>query len=76
MQFGQLKRREFITLPGSVVVAWPLAPRAEGKIARIGILGLLPVSGSASRSEAFRAGPQGRSAVTFCNVACPCQRGD
>jgi hypothetical protein len=62
MQFGQLKRREFITLPGSVVVAWPLAPRAEGKIARIGILDLLPVSGSASRFGAFE---QAKTAKAF-----------
>ena len=39
-------------------MAWPLALRAQQvrKVARIGLLGLLPVSGSASRVEAFRAG--------------------
>jgi putative ABC transport system substrate-binding protein len=55
-----VNRREFITLIGGAA-AWPLVAhgaRAQQKprIARIGILGLLPVSGSASRFEAFRAG--------------------
>ena len=52
------RRREFITLLGGTTVAWPLAARAqEGhKVARVGFLGLLPVSGTASRVEAFRAG--------------------
>ena len=58
MQFHQLRRREFITFIGGAAVSWPLGARAQQKarIARIGILGLLPVSGSASRFEAFRAG--------------------
>jgi putative tryptophan/tyrosine transport system substrate-binding protein len=53
-----MKRREFLTLLGGTVAAWPLAARAQQprKVARIGLLGLLSATSEAPLVEAVRQG--------------------
>jgi ABC-type uncharacterized transport system substrate-binding protein len=62
MQFGQLKRREFITLLGGAAASWPLAVRAQQteRMRRIGVLMLYPENDPEGqlRATAFRQGLQ------------------
>ena len=60
MQFGQLKRRDFLTLVGGTAVAWPLAARAQQHDGPVQ-LGFLPIGSpsnayDSSLAHAFQQG--------------------
>jgi putative ABC transport system substrate-binding protein len=69
MQFGQIRRREVITLIGGTAVAWPLAVRAEQPASRvIGFLGGADPVGYAVLVEALRSGLRDHGYVEGQNV--------
>ena len=70
MQFGQLKRRAFITLLGGAA-GWPLAARAQpaGPPSRIGLLWPGDAPPVSPRMESFRQGLRALGFVDGQNVA-------
>ena len=56
MHFGQLRRREFVTLLGSAAAAWPLTARAQQPMPVIGVLDSISVDFGLRNMPAFRQG--------------------
>src|SRR3954452_2225584 len=70
MQFGQVKRREFISLLRGAA-AWPLAAHAQhaGKVYHIGFLGSATAGGSAKAIESLRTGLREFGYVEGSNIS-------
>jgi len=69
MQFGQLKRRQFITLLGGTVVAWPLAARAQNPgMPVVALVSSRSREASARNAAAFRKGLNEAGYVESQNV--------
>jgi putative ABC transport system substrate-binding protein len=68
MRFDQIKRREFISLLGSTMAAWPLAARGQQTTPVIGILAVAAPEANAVRLRAFREGLRTAGYVEGQNV--------
>jgi hypothetical protein len=72
MHFDQLRRRDFITLLGGTVLAWPLAARGQQgeRMRRVSVLIANPGDLGKARDWTFRQGPFARTygRIVFCKL--------